>query len=73
MKEVFTHMLIPKESVGFLPGLGGICLFLCTSFLVYAQERAVPGESGQSLTVLVKITSVDATTNAGGKHPTCLS
>jgi hypothetical protein len=71
MKEVFTHMLIPKESVGFLPGLGGICLFLCTSFLVYAQERAVPGESGQ--TALVKITAVDATTSAGGKHLTCLS
>jgi len=41
MKEVFTQMLIPKKSVGFLP-LGGKRLFL-TSFLVHAQKRIVSG------------------------------
>jgi hypothetical protein len=40
MKRVFSHIPIPKKSVGFLPSLGGMCLFLFTSFLVHAQERA---------------------------------
>lgn len=75
MKKVFTHLLIPKKSVGFLPRLGGMCLFMFTSFLVHAQERAVSGtvkdESGQPLPgagVLVRFTSNGVTTDADGKH-----
>ena len=43
MKRVFTQLLIPKKSVGFLPGIGGMCLFLFASFLAHAHERDVPG------------------------------
>jgi hypothetical protein len=79
MKKIFTHMLIPKNSVGFLPWLGRVCLFLLTSFLVHAQERAVSGavkdESGQPSSgagLLVKSTSHGVTTDADGKHFTLL-
>lgn len=46
MKRVFTHALIPKKSVGFLPQLGGICLVLFASFLVLST---VKDECGQRL------------------------
>jgi hypothetical protein len=53
MKKVFTHMLISRKSIRFLPWLGGMCLFVFTIFLVHAQERALPGavkdEDGQPL------------------------
>jgi len=79
MKRVFTHMMIPKKSVGFLPLLGGMCLFLFTSFLVHAQAWALSGtvkdESGQPLSwagILVKSTSNGVTTDTEGKHFTLL-
>ncbi len=74
MKRVFTQMLIPKKSIGVLPMLGGMCLFLFTSFLVHTQQRAVSGtvknESGQPLAqaeVLIASPSTDATTDADGR------
>lgn len=54
--------------------LGGMCLFLFTSFLVHTQQRAVSGtveiESGQPLAhaeVLTASTSPDSTTDADGR------
>lgn len=70
MKKVSTHMLTPQKSVGFLLRLGGMCLFLFTSFLVHAQHRAVSGtvenESGQPSS-LALTNAVDA----DGRHVTC--
>jgi hypothetical protein len=78
MKKTFTHMLIPKNSVGFLPWFGRMCLFLLTSFLIHAQERVVSGavkdERGHPSSgagVLVKYTS-HGTTDADGEHFTLL-
>lgn len=79
MKKVFTHLLIPKKSVGFLPRLGGMCLFLFISFLVHAQEQAVSdvvndegGQPLQAAAMLEMFASDGITTDAGGKHFTCL-
>jgi len=63
MKKVFTHMLIPKKSVGFPPWLGGMCLLLFATFLIHAREWA-KDESGQPLPgagAWVKSTSNDVT------------
>jgi hypothetical protein len=53
MKKVFTHMLISRKSIRFLPWLGGMCLFVFATFLVHALERALPGavkdDGGQPL------------------------
>ena len=73
MRRTFTYMLIPKRSVGFLPRIGGMCLFL-TSLLVHAQQRAVSGtvkdERGQLLQEagVIKSNSNGVTTDADGKY-----
>jgi hypothetical protein len=64
MKKVFTQMLIPKKSVGFLLRLGGMCLFLFISFLVHAQGRGVSDP--------IQDEGGGVTTDAYGKHLTCL-
>ncbi|HEY3402823.1 MAG TPA: hypothetical protein VGK59_05510 [Ohtaekwangia sp.] len=78
MKEVFTHMLIPRKSVGFPPWLDGIRLFQFASFPVHTQERVasdtVKDENGQLLaeTGVLKSTSSRITTAADERHFTCL-
>lgn len=77
MKNVFTQILVPKKSVGFLPWLGGVCLFLVTRFLVHVQERTVSGtvndESGKPLPMVrVLVKSISVTNDADGKHFTGL-
>lgn len=78
MKKVSTQMLIRKKSAGFLPRLGGMCLFLFISFLVHAQARAGAGsvkdEGGRPLQgaeVLVMSGSNVGTPDADGKHFEC--
>jgi hypothetical protein len=65
MKKVFTHMLIPKIPLGFLPRLDGMCLFLFTSFLVHAQKRTVKDEGYQPLTLAGGTNFNGVTTDAG--------
>lgn len=70
--------MIRKKINAILRQLGGISLFLAISFLVHAQEKSVTGSvkdevdsSMLNMSVMVKGTLLDVSTNVDGKHFTC--